>query len=163
MIDPKYGSHLSPLLRLIDVTKGAILELGSGGFSTCMLDLMCRKNKRKLVTIDNDPKWHDSNLEWKSEFHDVQLIEDWDKADIDNTDWSIVLVDHRPALRRRVEALRLANNAEFILVHDSESEIDRFYRYSSIYPKFKYVYHYDKCLPNTTILSNFTDPAQYFK
>ena len=157
MIDPKYGSHLPILLRLVDLTAGPILELGTGGYSTAMLDLMCRQTKRKLVSYDNDPKWHKDNLQWQSDFHDIKLIQDWDKAEIDSIHWSIVLIDHRPALRRRVEAVRLKDKADFILLHDSEPEIDRFYRYSSIYKHFKSRYDYTKVKPNTTILSNFVD------
>lgn len=158
-LDHKYATHIPTLLRLVEATKGPILELGMGIFSTCLLDMMCTLPKRKLVSYDNDRNWFLENEKWVSEFHEVRFLMNWDKADVDNTHWSIVLIDHRPAVRRRVDAVRLKDKADFILLHDSEPEIDRFYRYSGIYKHFKYVYHYTKCLPNTTIVSNFIDPT----
>ena len=87
---------------------------------------------------------------------------DWDSLPVFEMRWSIVLIDHRPALRRHVDALKFANIADYVVMHDSEPEIDRFYKYSRIYNKFKYVYQYTKIKPNTAILSNFSDPKLIF-
>ena len=158
MIDPKYGSHLPVLTRLVDLTDGPVLELGMGLWSTPILDLMCRETGRRLFSYDNDLKWIEENKKWNSTFHRVDFVVDWESLPILQTHWSVVLIDHRPAWRRRMEAMKLANSADFILLHDSEPEIERFYRYSSIYPKFKYVYQYTKVRPHTAVLSNFRDP-----
>lgn len=154
----QWGTHLPILTRIMDMTDGAVLELGTGVWSTPVLDFMCRESKRKLVSYDNDPDWFEPNKkQWQSDFHDIKIVEDWDKADIDNTHWSVVLVDHKPAKRRFVDIKRLANNANFILIHDSEPESDKFFKYSWIYKHFKYRFDYTKCRPNTTVLSNFID------
>lgn len=151
-----YITYLPVLTKLFEATNGPILELGMG-FSTAFLDMMCRKTKRKLVSYENDRKWYEQNLMYRSDYHDVLLIEDWDNIEIGGTSWSIVLVDHRPALRRHTEALRVKDNADYIVLHDSEPEIDRFYKYSRIYPQFKYRFTYDKCKPYTEVLSNLKD------
>lgn len=161
MIDPKFGSHLPILTRLIDLTDEPILELGMGLWSTPMLDLMCKKTERGIASYDNDKKWFDENAKWRSSYHSVEFVEDWENINITNRHWSIVLIDHRPGHRRHKEALRLAHNADFILLHDSEPSQEHWTRYSKIYPLFKYKYVYDKCLPNTTVLSNTVDIKKF--
>lgn len=149
------GSHLPVLADIVLKTNGAVLEMGMGLNSTPLLHWVCTAHQRQLVSLENDIKWIEPNKAFENEFHKVELIKDWDKAKIDSTHWSVVLIDHRPALRRKVDAVRLKNRANFILLHDSEPEINRFYGYSRVYPHFKYVYHYRKVKPFTTVLSNF--------
>lgn len=154
MREQLYISYLPILTRIVDMTNGPILELGMG-FSTIVLDMMCRQTKRPLVSYENDPKWFEKNKQYASDFHQVLLTDDWDKINIENTHWSVAFIDHRPALRRRVEAKRLKDNTNFIILHDSEPEINKFYRYTDIYSLFKYRFDYTKCKPHTTVLSNF--------
>lgn len=163
MPDPKYASHLPILLKIVDQTSGPILELGMGLWSTPILDLMCRGEKRPLVSYDNDPKWFKENEKWRSDYHEVNFVTDWNEAKIEQTHWSVVLVDHRPAKRRRDEIRRLANNADYIVVHDTEPETNQFYRYTWIYKLFKFRYNYTKCRPHTTVLSNFFDVSKIIK
>jgi hypothetical protein len=136
------------------MTSGPILELGMG-FSTMLLDMMCRLTERPLVSYESDSKWYKKNLKYASNFHTILLADDWDKIDIDNTHWSVAFIDHRPALRRKIEAKRLKDIADYVILHDSEPEKGKFYRYTDIYPLFKYRYDYTNCKPYTTILSNF--------
>lgn len=145
------------LARIVDMSDGPILELGMGIYSTPLLDLMCHEKKRTLVSYDDDPAWFKENQEWESDYHKVHLISNYDEADIENTHWSVVLVDHKPAIRRLTEIKRLAWHANYILIHDSEPEANNFFRYTWIYRFFKYRYDYTKCRPHTTVLSNFID------
>jgi len=157
-----YGSHMPVIARLVDMTQGPILELGMGIYSTSLLDVMCHEGKRTLISYDNDPAWFKENQGWESDYHKVHFVNNYNEADIENTHWSVALVDHRPALRRIIEIKRLAPHAEYIIVHDTEPECDRFFRYSKIYPLFKYRFDYRKCRPHTTVLSNFFDPKNLF-
>lgn len=156
-----YGSHMPILARVVDLTDGPILELGMGIFSTPLLDLMCAEKKRPLISFDNDPEWFEENKKWGSDYHLVYFVEDWDKRTqlIDDTQWSVALVDHKPAKRRMKEIKRLAKNCQFVLIHDSEPESDKFFKYSWIYKHFKYRFDYTNTRPHTTVLSNFVDVA----
>lgn len=153
-----YGSHLPILTRLMEVTNGPVLELGMGLWSTPMLDLMCANQGRTLHSFDNDFKWYKENEKWQSDYHEVTIVSDWKIAGIDHIFWSIAFVDQRPAIERKDQALRLAKNALFVVLHDSEPEQDKYFKYSRIYKHFKYRYDYTTCRPHTTILSNFIDP-----
>ena len=48
-----YGSHQKVLLYMAAISKGPILELGSGDFSTAQLHEL----GRKLTTYDNNQEW----------------------------------------------------------------------------------------------------------
>ena len=150
------GSHIPILIKLVQMTDGPVLELGIGYNSTPLLHWLCGSN-RHLVSLEGDEKWVKKFQEYNVDRHIVKHIEDWDKADIDNTHWSVVLIDHRPALRRKVDAERLKDKADYILIHDSEPEINKFYRYTDIYPLFKYRHDYTAVKPNSVVLSNFKD------
>ena len=153
-----YGSHIPILCKVIEMTEGPILDVGMG-MSTIVMDMMCKEKKRKIVSYETDPEWYEANKHYQSDFHDIRFVPDWDEADIDNTQWSVALVDHAPAKRRITEIKRLANNCDFLLVHDTEPESNKFFRYSWIWKYFQYRYDYTACRPNTTVLSNTYDVA----
>lgn len=150
-----FATHLPVLSILINRTDGAVLECGAGYNSTPLLYWICKAQKRKFLSYETD-------LEWiKKLQYPVKHIIDWEDAEIDDIFWSMVFVDSRPALGRHKLARRLKDNANFIVLHDSQPEIDKFYKYSWIYKHFKYRYDFTKIKPNTTILSNFFDPKNF--
>jgi hypothetical protein len=111
---------------------------------------------RKLFSYDTDPKWATENKEkYQSEYHNVEYISQMDSLDLTDRHWGLVFIDHAPSTRRRFDILRLKDHADYIVIHDSQPELDWKFKYSRIYPEFKYVYHYDKITPFTTVLSNF--------
>ena len=146
------GTHLPVLSKLLRHTTGSVLELGAGFNSTPLLYWTCRLEKRTFESYENDPRWCEKMGSFTS------LIKDWGKVDIDNDFWSIVFIDCRPALERHRLAIRMKDRTEFVVLHDSEPEIDRFYAYRRVYPHFKYRYDFTKLKPNTVVLSNFRDP-----
>jgi hypothetical protein len=153
----RYGTHIPALIKAVEVTDGPVLELGCGISSTPFLYWLCRDQDRQFVSYDNDQKWI------KTVGYPTQFVENWDKTDIDSIHWSVALLDHRPGERRPEDAIRLKDKADFIILHDSEPELDKFYGYEKIYPLFKYRFDYTKFLPHTTVLSNLVDIKKYLK
>ena len=156
-----YATHLPLLIKSIEATDGPILELGLG-FSTMIIHMMCKTTGREIYSFENDLKWLEENKIYASENHKMFKVYNWDEIDIDETKWGVVLIDHRPAIDRKRQAVRLQHNADIILLHDSEPEIDRFYGYSRIYKHFPYRYDYTACKPYTTALSKTVDVAKLF-
>lgn len=165
------ASHLPILSEIMDRSDGPVLEMGIGYYSTPYLYWKCKAQGRDLISLEGDKKWMDK-LEmptWKEPGFGAFHVENWDDLyDINKTPrevpyvlahrWGVVLIDHRPAKRRRIDAKLLANNADFVIMHDSEPEIDRFYRYGYAYKHFKYRFDYKLVgKPNTTVLSNTKD------
>ena len=151
------GSHVPILCKAFENCDGPVLEMGSGLYSTAILDMLCRqRKKRRILTLENDPEWFEkAHAKYQSDYHDVVFVEDWDDAPIDDTFWSLALIDHRPARRRHVDMIRLKHQAYYVMAHDSELEDHRAYRYDKAYPHFKYRFDYKETLPNTVVLSNF--------
>lgn len=156
--DAIWGSHLPILIKVLNISQGPVLEMGMGIFSTPVLHWLCLDSKRELVSYDNTPKYYEMNKTFESPRHKVLLIEndDWDSADIDNTHWGLVFIDHHPTARRGVDAIRMADKADYVVIHDSDGEHNSF-QYDEAYPHYKYRYNWKRKRPYTTVLSNFHD------
>jgi len=132
---------------------GPVLEVGAGNYSTPLLHALCAAMGRELLTIESDINWVERFASLRSSTHKLVHVIDWDAAIplTDSRTWSVVFIDHAPALRRVVEIDRLADRAEFIVVHDSE---DAAYNYGPSFEKFKHQHDYKRFTPWTTVLSN---------
>ena len=153
------GSHIPILLKAIENSDGPILEMGSGAWSTPILNMMVNvRQKREILTLENDRKWFEKNRkEYESDFHKFLFVEDWDKAPIYDTFWGLVLVDHRPARQRHRDIIRLKHQAYMVLAHDTEPEINQFYRFDRCDKHYRFKLVYDDIKPNTTVYSNFSE------
>lgn len=160
----RYSTFLPVLMEVMERTTGDVLELGPGVFSTPVLHWLCKKMKRRLLTIENDEKWFNFCRRYYQSSHRQPIrhrfifVKNWDDAsDPINKEWDVVLVDHSPSKRRVVEIRKLAGLAKYIIIHDSDEQKERVYHYSTIYPLFKYRYDFKEVEPATTVLSNFID------
>jgi hypothetical protein len=146
------ATHLPILIKLVNMTNGPILELGTGIFSTPYLHWACFENKRKLVSYEEKQSYFEMVKQYVCDYHFIFT----DLNKIEEEHWSIVLVDQYPSGRKE-SIKKLVNSADYIVLHDSNDEYDETYKYSEIYPLFKYRYDFDKVLPRTTVVSNFKD------
>jgi hypothetical protein len=160
---PAYGSHLAPLCRcfaeLAD-SKGAVLEMGCGDFSTVLLHELCAY--RKLVSLDINKGWTDKFQYLATPNHIIKNVESWDNIPEYQELWDIVLIDHSPAPYRKVAVEALANNAKLLVCHDTESW-DNIYLYQICLPNFKYMANYKQHLTETMVVSNFIDIRNWWK
>jgi hypothetical protein len=152
-LHPYWASHMPLLVRAAQVTTGPVLELGMGVYSTPLLHMLCFDKDRKLVSYENDAKYVEMLKKFRTKDHEINLVEDWDSIEdsIKATHWGFVFVDHKPAERRIVDIKKLTDNAEFVIIHDSE---DPAYHYEEIFPLFKYRFDYTKIFHHTAALSN---------
>lgn len=150
------GSHLPVLIKIMNQTTGPVLELGMGFFSTHYLHWACYENRRRLLSYEHDPVLLEWSESFVNDYHEIKFVDNWDNADLSGH-WNVVLVDHAPTPRRRHEIARLANSADYLIIHDSEPERNGWQKYSRIYPLFKYRKDFDRERPFTTVLSNFKD------
>jgi len=154
------GSYLPVLTKLVSQTDGPVLELGMGFCSSPYLHWACHPTKRKLVSYENNPEYYQYAISWKKDFHEVYCISDWDAANFDTMPWTIVFVDHSPAIRRGTECVRLAH-ADYLIIHDAENANAKKYGLDKVYRKFKYRYKYTDSYPYTSIWSNKHDVRDF--
>lgn len=157
---PAYGSHLPVLMKIMNETEGDVLELGAGLYSTPFLHWTCFPTKRKLVTYDT-ADYNDVMKKYRdTSFHETHVIDNYDDINIEKP-WTVAFIDHAPEIQRGKEAKRLANYAQYVILHDSEPSNDIHYKYNEVYPLYKYRFDYKDVAPNTTVLSNFIDLTNF--
>lgn len=151
------ASHVPLLTRVFDLSEGDVLEVGTGYFSTLLLHWLSAITKRHVYSYESKPYWYNRSLRYESEFHHIILCETYEKADFDKKCWGMAFIDHSPKHRRPIDVVRLADKAEYIVVHDTDPERDNLYRLGRVWGMFKYRYDYTKLVPWTTVVSNFKD------
>lgn len=152
--DPLWGSHIPVLIEALRQTRGAVLELGLGISSTPLLHMLCADAGRRLISYEHEPQFVDMFKKYRGPMHEITLIEEWDDADMSRYPWGVILVDHKPDERRFVDIIRLKDAADFLVVHDTEPESDAIFKYTNVYPLFKYRFDYTKFKTHTTVLGN---------
>lgn len=152
---PAYGSHLPLLAQICLATTGDVLELGTGINSTPFLHWVCFEMSRKLVSYESSRYFFRWAEQFKSETHLVERVLDWDAIPIERP-WSVAFVDHAWRDRRQTELPRLADWAQFIVLHDSETVRNRKggRSYEPILQMFKYRHDSISQRPRTTVVSN---------
>lgn len=150
------ATHLPVLMRAMELTQGRVAELGAGFFSTPYLHWRTYLDRRPLVTFENDPKFIKFFDRYKTGWHEIHLVEDWDAIDLSG-EWSVALVDHAPASRRIEEIRRLANTCDYIVVHDTEGRRERDYHYRDTLATFQYRKDFTSVRPHTCVVSNRVD------
>jgi len=154
-----WSSHLPVLAKVLRVTKGSVLELGMGIFSTPFLHWMCLADgRRELFSYESNERYFKEQRLFSRGFHKIELVKDWDKIDIDKP-WCVAFIDHE-AERRKIEIRRLSWHARYLVVHDTQPQAEQEYGYNEIYPLFKYRRDYKFSRANTSVLSNFKDLSE---
>lgn len=159
-----YATHLGPLIACMNKTKGDVLELGVGLFSTPYLHYVCTVTKRNLLSLENDKGWLKTfktsdfmHFLYENDYHHLEYIEDYTKNPIILKKWDVVLIDHSPDSQRALDAIKLAGLAQYIIIHDSNERHEDKYHYSTVYPFFKYKRVWDLDDRHATVLSNFNN------
>jgi hypothetical protein len=151
-----YTTHIPMLLKAVQMTDGAVLELGGGLFSTPLLHWLCSESRRKLITYESNRDFEKFLRTFFSRTHRIIFIDDWYKIDL-RGHWSVAFIDHSRGNEgvegRKKDALRLKDIADFIVLHDTNEK--EYVRDKKFWSNFKYIYHWTWCTPNTSIVSNF--------
>jgi hypothetical protein len=105
-----YATHLSMLIKVVEATDGPVLDLGAGDSRTPILHRLVSEQGRLLVSMETDEKYLSRFEDLRGSLHKLVLVSDWLTVDLFGQ-WSVVLVDHRPAKQRRESARRVANLA----------------------------------------------------
>jgi hypothetical protein len=169
IVSTRYGTHLPCLIKAMEKTTGDVCELGIGVFSTPYLHYQCILQNRKLISYENFKPWFDfftKKYGYNYGTHEINYVENYMKADVyrfNKKRWSIVFIDQTPDVDRAVQALRVSNHADYVIIHDSGAKFNKQYHYDRIYPFFKYRTDWTTDSNNATVLSNFVDLKDFWK
>ena len=148
-----YSTHMALLARCLQESSGPILELGIGNYSTPLIHLMSVSTHRRILSADFKQSWVDSFSDYRTDWHHIETITDWDTWDGYDREahWGLVFIDHLPSQRRGFDLAQLANRATMIVAHDTECKS---FRYAQADDLFKYRYDFNYFVPWTSVFSN---------
>lgn len=128
--DPEGGemdivaSHQRALLAACLRTRGPILELGVGWYSTPLLHEIGCALRREVITVDNNPQWLNEFMPLACEWHSLHLVGWWGELGRLPLpkNLSVVFVDNgQPAEREyAVRSLLSTDLGEVFVMHDTE-------------------------------------------
>lgn len=162
------ASHQRSLIAAVMRTKGPILELGCGWYSSPLLHEIAAATGRPLVTIDNNKDWLEQfrATDWPKEYglerdgHKLILVGWWGDAPFDlYPRWGLCFVDQSQPAEREYAVRRLMDAVDVFVMHDTEE--GPAYGYNRVLPMFKYRWD-DKCQrAYTSIVSNVIDVSKW--
>jgi len=92
------------LLMAIGATRGPVLEIGVGHFSTPQLHYLCAGMNRRLVSVEQAKDWHDEFAVkyGRTSLHSFRHGEYMDVLpELAKLTWSVVFIDHSPGGKSR--------------------------------------------------------------
>ena len=135
----EWSSHFTLLIKAILASKGPVVEVGAGFFSTPLLHWLCKSLQSPL--------------------HKIKFIENWDAMDFE-TRWGVVFIDHHPPERRGVDVINFKDTADYIVIHDTNDSENK-YNYQMAWPHFKYRYDWVAYKPWASVVSNTVDVSKW--
>lgn len=121
----RWSSHLPALLACVAATKGDVLEIGMGWFSTPILHSAVCGAGRMLVSLEKDKAWRDKFADYNKPVHTIYEQVDYDKdppCPFGFMRWSVVFIDDSPGPDRWKHVKRFLPVAEYLVVHDAGPE-----------------------------------------
>jgi len=153
-IEP-WGSHQPVLIHTLNtITEGNVLEIGMGFCSTPLIHLICQKQNRNILSLDYEQEFFKKLSSYENDKHKMfvftinKLLNK--EYDFFKERFSIVFVDASPGWIRQKFIELIKDNADYIIVHDTEAIKE----YSYDFSMFKYVLPFTKVKKQTSILSN---------
>lgn len=141
------SSFFPVLSKILTITSGPVMELGTGIHSTPFLHWTCFSQKRELVSYENNIEYFKIFQEYQFGLHKVLFYDDFNKISI-KKHFDIIFIDHMPQEDRGVQLKKFINDANFIVVHDVTKA--NFVGFSK--------YRFDsEAEINTSVFSNFVD------
>ena len=145
-MDP-YATHLEALVETAMHSKGPILELGCGHYSTPVLASICAAQERKFLV-------QASNEEWAAQFTEIADVElvDWSNWTPPEGKWGMVFLDSEEAVRDRIKRLpALAKVADVVVMHDANVAIKN-PEWKSLIQDYREIQVFHKHVPWTVVM-----------
>lgn len=120
----EWGSFLPALVAAVADSKGAVLEIGIGHFSTPILHSLCTALGRKLVSVEDNKEWVSPLAHYQNSKH-IFHVGDYDTIlpKLSESNWGVVLIDNSPGGWRRLKDFNMfIDRSEYVLVHDYHRE-----------------------------------------
>jgi len=153
-----YATHAPLLAWAVTHSRGPVLELGAGWYSTPLLHELVAKQGRLLITCESDPEWLKQFAAWHCNDHAHVHVPLWDwdelpeslQAAILEEHFGLVFVDHAPAGQRIIDAERFWPHCEMMVFHDVQAPMAG-QAFRRIRNKAPFSSIYDRLMPHTGV------------
>jgi hypothetical protein len=149
-----FCNHRPLLLLGLSITKGRVIECGSGYGSTPYLSRYCEANGREFKSYESNPDWAVKTGSrfvnfWKDEFIYQQC--------------GLAFIDHAPGENRHVAVKKFMDLADVIVCHDTELNGAGDYKYEPVFDLFRYKIHFNRTGggAGASMISNKIDLSVY--
>lgn len=139
--------HRVLLWEAMQLTKGKVVEFGSGHGSTPFIREYCQTAGRDFESYDNHPGWAQAT--------GATLVKNWEELNIQDPD--VLFIDHAPGERRKEDIEKYMFLAKILVIHDTEPPADHGYQCRQHFPRFKYCVEVKTNGAWATMCSNFID------
>lgn len=152
--DPTYATHFPVLAAVVARTTGAVAEVGSGQFSTPLLETLVHP-PRRWATFETSPTWISNLRIPRLSNHQIIPVRPNEVPDL--TGYEVAFIDGEvPAFRADIA---LGCGAHILIMHDANPDWEPTYHYRDrLRSRFKFHAFYGRLRPWTMILSNHVDP-----
>ena len=108
----KWESWKPALAACLAATKGSVLEIGVGHYSTHWLHDLCQAEGRTLFSFEEDKEWYEAVSALRTVGHYI-FNDTYDKLLHEHAygEYSVVFMDHSPGPRRGRDLLLFLGNA----------------------------------------------------
>jgi hypothetical protein len=122
-----YATHQPVLYEIAQRCNGPVVEFGCGEGSTRLLHHVCAERGVALLTLDSEAEWlgrYSKTL--ASDLHEFRTVASWsdELAEIEQQHWGLAFIDQGSWEARAETARRLADKAEYVIVHDHDALAD---------------------------------------
>lgn len=152
--NPAYATHFPVLASVVASTTGAVAEVGSGQFSTPLLESLVHP-PRRWTSFETDLNWLHSLRHPRLPNHDLRIIDPLQVPDL--SDYEVALIDGgEPSFRADIA---LGCGARIIVCHDANPDWEPTYHYRErLLRRFRFHAFYCRLNPWSLIVSDFVDP-----
>ena len=134
-------------------SKGPVLEIGVGHYSTPCLHAVCEVLGRNLVSVEANPEWLAQFTHYTTDRHKLDRQTDATLDELAMLRWGVVFVDDLGGETRVKRLEKFFNSADYMLFHDYQfpqikEDLDRW-----LEGKHRFTRVYDNYQPHTLIVS----------
>lgn len=147
-------NHRHLLWIALERTSGLVVEMGMGHGSTPYLSQYCKDAGRQLYSYDTDTNWLEKFKQYASKSHIIIKVTDWDSIHVRHPEVSVVLVDHAPGERRKIDIELWKDRCLYLVAHDTEPAAEHGYQMRPVLEKYNFLKDYKTIGAWSTIVSN---------
>jgi hypothetical protein len=117
-----YATHQPLLIWALNHSKGDIVELGIGHYSTPIISAVSHRDGRNALSLEDNKEWLKNYSNKETAIHRFSEVKYWPDtiSEIAQKQWGMVFVDQEDHAMRLEAVRQLKPKCEWLVMHDSD-------------------------------------------